>query len=98
MKVNRYWKIKNGCYELHFIKYEIDEVVLKFVPDKNDNGLYWYVSEDLKVEADCERYDSIEEAKENFELLYEQYLEGQINFYEELLEQWDEEGNVDTRS
>lgn len=96
MKTNRYWEIKNDCYELHFIKYEIDEVVLKFAPDKNDNGLYWYVSEDLKVEADCERYDSIEEAKEDFELMYEQYLEGQINFYEELLEQWNEEDNVDT--
>lgn len=91
MKTNRYWEIKNGCYELHFIKYEIDEVVLTFTPDKNENRLYWYVSEDLNVKEDCERYDSVEEAKEDFELMYEQYLEGQINFYEELLEQWNEE-------
>ena len=31
---------------------------------------------------------NIEEAKEEFEYKYESYLEDQISYYEDLLEQW----------
>ncbi len=91
MKANRRWVEHDGCYELHFEEYGNDEVVLKFVPDKKDDTCYWYVSKDLNVEADCEFFDSIEDAKETFEIMYEQYLEDQVNCYKELLEQWNEE-------
>lgn len=92
MKANRHWEEHNGCYELHFEQYGTDYVVLKFVPDKEDDTCYWYISKDLNVEEDCEFCDSIEDAKETFEIMYEQYLEDQVNYYEELLEQWNEEG------
>ncbi|MBP0983056.1 MAG: hypothetical protein J6A19_04955 [Oscillospiraceae bacterium] len=90
MKTNRQWVEQNGCYELHFAKFEKDEIVLKFVPDKEDKTCFWYVSEDLKVEYDCEYFDSLEEAKEEFELKYEAFLEDQAEYYESLLEQWNE--------
>lgn len=91
MKANRHWVEHDGCYELHFEEYGNDKIVLKFVPDKKNDTCYWYVSKDLNVEADCEFFDSIEDAKETFEIMYEQYLEDQVNCYKELLEQWNEE-------
>lgn len=95
MKANRHWEERNGCYELHFESYGNDEVVLKFTPDKKDNTCYWYVSKDLNVEADYEFCESMEDAKETFEIMYEQHLEGQLGYYEELLEQWNEDGESD---
>ncbi|MCM1167218.1 MAG: hypothetical protein NC299_18010 [Lachnospiraceae bacterium] len=89
---NRYWKENDGRYELHFEQFGTDIVVLKFCRDKKDPDCYWYVSEDLNIKADCNFYESIEEAKEGFELLYEQYLEIQIDYYKELLNQWCEMG------
>lgn len=92
MKANRHWVEQNGCYELHFAKFGNDEIVLKFVPSKEDKTCFWYTSEDLKVDYDCEYFDSLEEAKEEFELKCEAFLEDQIEYYESLLEQWNEEG------
>lgn len=91
MKSRRYWAVLNGCYELHFEKFGVYEVVLKFIPDKKDNTCFWYASKDLKVEFDCEYFDSLEEAKEEFELKYEVFLEDQIEYYESLLKQWNGE-------
>lgn len=91
MKVNRHWEEHNGCYELHFEMYGDDKVVLKFAPDKEDDTCYRYVSRDLNVEEDYEFCDNIEDAKETFEIMYEQCLEDQVNYYAELLEQWNEE-------
>ncbi len=91
MKTNRHWVEQNGCYELHFEKFEKDEIVLKFVPSKADKTCFWYTSEDLKVEYDCEYFDSLEEAKEEFEYMYEQFLESEIGYYESLLDMWNEE-------
>ncbi len=92
MKSNRFWKEYNGYYELHFYRFNNEVVVLKFTPDKKDKTKYWYVCKDLNVtEGDYEFYDSLGEAKEDFELQYEQYLEDQANYYADLLRQWNEE-------
>ncbi len=89
---NRHWMENNGCYELHFEKFGIDTIVLKFCRDKKDPDYYWYVSDDLNVEADCNIYESVDEAKEDFEFRYEQYLEDQSEYYKDLQKQWNEKG------
>lgn len=67
--------------------------MLKFTVDQKDSSRYWYVCNDLNApEGNYEFYDSIEEAKEDFEERYEQYLEEQVVYYDELLKQWNEEG------
>lgn len=90
--INRHWVENNGCYELHFEKFGIDTIVLKFCRDKKDPNCYWSVSEDLNIEANCDPYESVDEAKEDFEFMYEQHLEDQIRYYEDLLKQWNEKG------
>ena len=87
--INRHWVETDGVYELHFEKFGRDEVILKFVQAEDDDTGFWYVSNDLNVtEGDYEHFDSVEEAKEEFEYKYESYLEDQISYYEDLLEQW----------
>lgn len=44
----------------------------------------------MNIEYDCEWYDSIDEAKAEFELKYEQHLQDQIAYYEDVLKQWEE--------
>lgn len=70
MAANRYWSENDGCYELHFRKYDTDEVVLKFAKDGEDQRCVWYCSDDLNVHQECEFFDSIDEAKEWFEETY----------------------------
>ena len=49
------------------------------------------MSEELNnPQGDYEFYDGIEEAKEEFESMYEDHLKSQIDYYEDLLEQWND--------
>lgn len=41
---NRYWLQNDDVYELHFTQFCDDEIILKFVQDKNDSENYIYVS------------------------------------------------------
>ena len=90
MNKNRYWSETDGCYELHFNKYYDDTVVLKFTVDNKDPTCFWFVSEEMNIEYDCEWYDSVDEAKAEFELKYEQHLQDQIAYYKDVLKQWEE--------
>ena len=80
------WVINNlGAYELHFCPFYDDEILLSFCVDKNDKTLYWFVSDLLKIEEDCQHFDSIDEAKEEFENLIAEYFGDQIIYYEGIL-------------
>ena len=86
---NKYWHDENGVYELHFTHFYDDEVILKFVQDKDDVDTFWYVSDLLKVEHDCINANSIEEVKEEFEEKVIEWIVDQIAYYEEMLEKFD---------
>ena len=86
--------IKNNdccCWELHFHPYNNDEILLKFCVDKNDHTCFWYVSDLLNVEEDCIWANSIEDAKEDFEYKISEYYQDQINYYDELLDKFEED-------
>ncbi len=88
--INRRWVENNGCYELHFEKFGIDTIVLKFCRDEKDLNCYWYTFEDLNIKSECNIYESIDKAKEDFEFIYESYLEDEIEYYKDLLKQWND--------
>lgn len=90
MAINRRWEENNGCYELIFNQFERDIVVLKFTVDDKDPTCFWFVSEEMNISYDCEWYDSIDDAKEEFELRYEQHLLDELGYYEDLLDMWRE--------
>ena len=91
MKTNVHWEVNEGCYDLHFDKFGEDVIVLTFAKDNDIPNCYNYKSEDLKVEDDYEYADTLEEIKEIFELMYEEHLQDEINYYECLLNMWNEE-------
>jgi len=87
---NKHWYEENGVYELHFTHFYNDEVILKFVQDKDDPETFWFVSDLLNVESDCIYADSIEGAKEESEEKVIEHIEDQIAYYEEMLEKFEE--------
>lgn len=85
---NRYWLINGDIYELHFIQFYDDEVILKFVQDKDDSENYIYVSDLLKMEHDEIFADSIEQLEE----MVIEHIQEEISYYEEMLEKFQKEG------
>ena len=90
-KENRHWIKNEDVYELHFRPYYDDEIILKFVQDKEDTNNFIYVSDMLNVEHDEITADSVEDAMEEFEHMIEEHLEGEMDYYEELLRKFKEE-------
>lgn len=89
---NRYWiKSNEDVYELHFRPYDDDEIVLKFIQDKEDSSNYIYVSDLLNVEHGEITANSVEDAMEDFEYMIEDHIKDQIDYYEELLEKFEED-------
>lgn len=88
---NRYWLVKDDVYELHFTQFYDDEIILKFIQDKNDLENYIYVSELLNVERDEEFAVSVEDAMEQFEDMVVDHIQEQISYYEEMLDKFQEE-------
>lgn len=88
----KYWEQTNdGVYKLHFNPYNCEDMILlKFCTDKKDKTVYYFVSEVLEIEGDYQRFDSIEDAKEEFEYMVRDYFQEQLNYYEELLEKFEE--------
>ena len=87
---NRYWIKNEDVYELHFRSYDDDEIILKFIQDKEDASNFIYVSDMLNVEHDEITADSVEDAMEEFEYMIEEHIEDEINYYEELLRKFKE--------
>lgn len=88
---NRYWLVNNSAYELHFTQFYDDEIILKFVQDKDDSKNYIYVSELLNVEHDEILAESIEDAMDQFENMIVDHIQEQISYYEEMLDKFQEE-------
>lgn len=88
---NRYWLLNNDVYELHFTQFYDDEIILKFIQDKEDSENYIYVSDLLNVEHDEESAESVEDAMEQFENMVVDYIQEQISYYEEILDKFQEE-------
>ena len=87
---NRYWLKNDDVYELHFTQFYDDEIILKFVQDKDDSENYIYVSDLLNVEHDEILADSIEDAMEQFEDMVIEHIQEQIDYYEEMLGKFSE--------
>lgn len=87
---NRYWLVNDDVYELHFTQFYDDEIILKFVQDKNDSENYIYVSDLLNVEHDEILADSIEDAMEQFEDMVIDYIKEKIAYYEEMQKRFKE--------
>ena len=87
---NRYWLLNDDVYELHFTQF-YDEIILKFIQDKEDSENYIYVSDLLNVEHDEEFAGSIEDAMEQFEDIVSDYIKEKIGYYEEMLDKFQEE-------
>ncbi len=87
---NRYWLKNNDVYELHFTQFYDDEIILKFIQDKNDLENYIYVSDLLNVEHDEIQADSIEDAMEQFEDMVVEHINDEISYYEDMLNKFQE--------
>ena len=88
---NRYWLDNDDVFELHFTQFYDDEVILKFKQDKDDPEIYIYVSDLLKVEYDIIEADSVGDAIGQFEDMIIDYIQDKFNYYEEMLEKFQEE-------
>lgn len=88
---NRYWLVNDDVYELHFTQFYDDEIILKFIQDKEDSENYIYVSELLNVEHDEILAESIEDAMEQFEYMVVDHIQEQISYYDEMLYKFQEE-------
>lgn len=87
---NRYWLVNGDVYELHFTQFYDDEVILKFVQDKNDSENYIYVSDFLNVEYNEIFADSVDDAMEQFEYMVADHIQDKICYYEEMLDKFQE--------
>ena len=88
---NRYWLLNNDVYELHFTQFYDDEIILKFIQDKNDLENYIYVSKLLNVEHDEILAESVEDAMGQFENMVINYIIEKISYYDEILDKFQEE-------
>lgn len=87
---NRHWLVNDDVYELHFTQFCDDEIILKFIQDKEDSKNYIYVSDLLNVEHDEEFAESIEDAMEYFENKVIDYIKEKIAYYDEMLDKFKE--------
>lgn len=87
---NRYWLINDDVYELHFTQFYDDEIILKFIRDKDDSENYIYVSDLLNVEYDELLAESVEDAMEQFEDMVIDHIKEEIAYYEEMLDKFQE--------
>lgn len=82
---NRYWVKNDNAFELHFMQYGEDKIILKFIPDEKNSENYTYVSELLNVEYDEIFADSVQNAMEQFEDMIEEFIQKRINYYGDML-------------
>ena len=87
---NRYWLVNSDIYELHFTQFYDDEVILRFIQDKDDSENYIYVSDFLNVEDGAIIADSVDDAMEQFEDMVVDHIQDEICYYEEMLDKFQE--------
>lgn len=88
---NRRWIDMGGYYVLEACLYDDWREILRFCQDKEEKDLWIMSSKRMNIEVyyliDVE---TLEEAKEEFESYYTEYLEDQLRYYEDLLDAWEE--------
>lgn len=89
---NKYWLINDDVFELHLCIFDNDEIILKFIQDKSDSRNYIYVSDVLNVEYEEIIADSIEKAMEQLEDIVIEHIQNKIFYYEEMLQNFNDEG------
>ncbi len=87
---NRYWLINDDVYELHFTQFYDDEIILKFIQNKDDSENYIYVSDLLNVEHDEIQAESVDDAMEQFEDMVVDHIKDEISYYEDTLDKFNE--------
>lgn len=88
---NRRWREDGGEYVLEFLCYDCYFEVLRFYQDDEEESCWIVSSEPMGL--NCEYLygvDTPEQAKEEFERQYTEYLEEQIRYYEDLMQMWEE--------
>lgn len=87
---NRRWREENCYWALDALLYDDWTEILRMC-QREDNPNEWYiVSEKLGIEYDYIISETPEEAKEECEDKFTRYLESQINYYQDQLNQWEE--------
>ena len=71
-----------------FTQFYDDEIILKFIQDKDDSNNYFYVSDRLNIEDDSISADSTEDAMEQFEDMVTDYISDEISYYEKMLDKF----------
>ncbi len=89
----RCWLVNDDVYELHFTQFYDDEIILKFIQDKDDLENYIYVSNLLNVEHDEIQEESVEDAMEQFENMIVYHINEEISYYEDMLDKFQEKSN-----
>ena len=89
--VNRRWIDMDGYYVLQAFFYDDWREILRFCQNEEEKDLWIMSSKRMNIEVyyliDVE---TLEEAKEEFESYYTEYLEDQLRYYEDLLDAWEE--------
>ena len=89
---NRRWIENDGYYLLEAYFYDDWREVLRMRQDEDDKALWIMSSKRMNIEFDyLDEADTLEKAKEGFELKYTEYLEDQLRYYEDLINAWEEE-------
>lgn len=86
----KYWTKNDDVYELHFIQFYDDKIILRFIQDKNNSKKYIYVSNLLNVEYDYILAEFVEDVMEQFEDMVIDHIKDKIAYYEEMLDKFQE--------
>lgn len=87
---NRRWREEDGYFALDALFYDDWTEVLRMCQDEHEPEEWYIVSEKLGIEYDYIISETLEEAKEECEDKVTGYLESQINYYQDQLNQWEE--------
>lgn len=89
--VNRRWIDMDGYYVLQDFFYDDWREVLRMRQDKEEKDLWIMSSKRMNIEVDyLIDVETLEEVKEFLESYYTEYLEDRIQYYENLLDAWEE--------
>ena len=87
---NRRWREQDGYLAMDARLFDKWHEILRIWHDEDDTGYWYIVSDELHIEHDWLTAETLEEAKEECETKFTYYLEGQIEYYQDQLNQWEE--------
>lgn len=87
---NRRWREEDGYFALDALFYDDWAEILRMCQDEDDPEEWYVVSEKLGIEYDYITSETLEDAKEECEYKVTEYLEDQIAYYQDQLNQWED--------